>query len=90
MTMPSQHHYHDIEPQRARTAKADTTTLVSARLIPSVADLIIGDVVMDDMDGHEVLKLIHQAPVTSATPFIFLSGQTPQEETKGRYGTRRR
>ncbi|MDP6052044.1 MAG: hypothetical protein QF879_06815 [Candidatus Latescibacteria bacterium] len=90
MTMPSPHHYHDIERQRARTAKADTTTLVSARLIPLVADLIIGDVVVDDMDGYEVLKSIHQTPVTSATPFIFLSRQTPQEEIKGRYGTRRR
>ncbi|BAU65065.1 response regulator receiver, CheY-like protein [Stanieria sp. NIES-3757] len=36
-------------------------------------DLIICDVMMPEIDGHEVLKELRQSPITALTPFIFLT-----------------
>jgi CheY-like chemotaxis protein len=37
----------------------------------SIPDLIICDVLMNEMDGHEVLRLLLDTSKTSAVPFIF-------------------
>lgn len=39
--------------------------------ITSVPDLIICDVLMNEMDGHEVLKLLLSNAKTHAVPFVF-------------------
>lgn len=47
-------------------------------------DLIICDVLMYDIDGHEVLRLIKESPKTRGIPFIFstsLSEKIDREET---------
>lgn len=47
-------------------------------------DLIICDVLMYDIDGHEVLHLIKESPKTRGIPFIFstsLSEKIDREET---------
>jgi YesN/AraC family two-component response regulator len=37
-------------------------------------DLVICDVVMPDIDGYHVLKMLRQDPLTAIIPFIFLTG----------------
>ena len=37
-------------------------------------DLILLDVVMPEMDGYEVLEKLHDDPMTSSIPIIFLTG----------------
>jgi two-component system, chemotaxis family, response regulator PixG len=38
-------------------------------------DLIICDVMMPELDGYEVLKLLRKEPVTATIPFIFLTAK---------------
>jgi two-component system, sensor histidine kinase and response regulator len=40
-----------------------------------VPDLIISDVMMPEMDGYEVLKVLRSTPATMTIPFIFLSAK---------------
>ena len=37
-----------------------------------IPDLIVCDVMMPELDGHSVLKLLRQEPSTATIPFIFL------------------
>ena len=49
-----------------------------------IPDLIICDVLMYDMNGHEVLRILKNAPKTQRIPFIFstsLSESIDREET---------
>jgi CheY-like chemotaxis protein len=47
------------------------------RLLPEVRpDLILCDVMMPELDGHEVLRAIRANPMTAKLPFIFLSAVT--------------
>ncbi len=47
-------------------------------------DLILLDVVMPDMDGHEVCRILKADPKTREIPVIFVTGQNdPEEETIG-------
>src|SRR5579883_105789 len=39
-------------------------------------ELIICDVMMPELDGHNVLKLLRQEPTTATIPFIFLSAKS--------------
>lgn len=39
-------------------------------------DLIICDVMMAEIDGHDVLRAVRANPVTTSLPFIFLSAVT--------------
>ena len=46
-------------------------------------DLILLDIVLPDLDGPEVVKLLNENPVTADIPVIFLSGIVSRdEETK--------
>lgn len=45
-------------------------------------DLIICDVVMPEMDGYEVLNLLHQDPCTEGIPFIFLSAKADRDDLR--------
>ncbi|MGL4622459.1 MAG: response regulator, partial [Chroococcidiopsis sp.] len=38
-------------------------------------DLILCDVMMPELDGYEVLKLLREEPTTALMPFIFLSAK---------------
>jgi len=46
---------------------------ISRRELP---DLILLDVVMDTMDGHEVCERLKADPLTQEIPIIFLTGQS--------------
>jgi two-component system, sensor histidine kinase and response regulator len=46
---------------------------VAVRELP---DLIISDVMMPEMDGYEVLKMLRSTPSTAAIPFVFLSAKS--------------
>ena len=47
-------------------------------------DLIICDVMMPEMDGHEVLRQLQADPTTEATPFIFSTALADRQSV--RYG----
>ncbi|OXC77947.1 diguanylate cyclase domain-containing protein [Caballeronia sordidicola] len=43
-------------------------------------DLVLLDVVMDDIDGHEVCRLLKADPLTSAIPIIFITSQNREAD----------
>ena len=45
-------------------------------------DLIVCDVDMPRMDGHDVLQKLQQDPVNAKIPFIFLTGQSARESVR--------
>lgn len=47
-----------------------------------VPDLIICDIVMPDLDGYAVLKLLRQHSKTATTPFIFLTARNEREDMR--------
>ena len=48
------------------------------------AHLILLDVVMDDLDGHEVCRRLKADPTTSGVPVIFITSQDQEDdEVKG-------
>ena len=47
------------------------------RMLPDVQpDLIICDIMMPELDGHEVLRAVRANPATAKLPFIFLTAVT--------------
>lgn len=45
-------------------------------------DLILCDVNMPGMDGYSVLRALHNNPITSVIPFIFLSGEQEHDSIR--------
>lgn len=45
-------------------------------------DLIICDVMMPELDGYEVLKLLRKEPVTATIPFIFLTAKADKGDLR--------
>jgi two-component system, sensor histidine kinase and response regulator len=45
-----------------------------------IPDLVICDVVMPQLDGLSVLKILRKNPITMTIPFIFLTGNTDKQD----------
>jgi two-component system, sensor histidine kinase and response regulator len=45
-------------------------------------DLVICDIMMPEIDGYEVLKIMRQTPSTSTVPIIFLTAKTTKEDVR--------
>ncbi len=58
------------------TGGADAITICQREL----PDLVLLDVVMDDIDGHEVCRLLKADPLTSAIPIIFITSQSQEAD----------
>ncbi len=48
----------------------------------NIPDLIISDVTMPEIDGHDILRALRQSPVTASIPFIFLSALSDQKDVR--------
>ncbi|MEO6740613.1 MAG: response regulator transcription factor [Chthoniobacteraceae bacterium] len=46
-------------------------------------DLILCDVMMPGMDGHEVLRILRATNVTAGVPFVFLTAKGEKHEVRG-------
>ncbi|MFN8577132.1 MAG: response regulator [Candidatus Sericytochromatia bacterium] len=46
-------------------------------------DLIVCDVLMPELDGFGLLKLLREEPATENTPFIFLTAKAAKEDLRG-------
>jgi diguanylate cyclase (GGDEF)-like protein len=49
-------------------------------------DLILLDVVMDDLDGHDVCRLLKSDPLTSDVPVIFITAQDREDDEVKAFG----
>jgi signal transduction histidine kinase len=45
-----------------------------------IPDIIICDVMMPELDGHSVLKILRQEPTTATIPFIFLTAKSDKND----------
>ena len=45
-------------------------------------DLILCDILMPELDGHEVLRALRAAPATAAIPFIFLTAKGEKSDQR--------
>lgn len=71
------------EGYRVRAATSGTTALRYARQQPQ-PDLILLDVMMPDMDGHQVLAQLQADPVCARIPVIFVTAlNSAEDEDKG-------
>lgn len=59
---------------------ADSGALALASMQVQLADLVLLDVRMPDMDGHEVCRRLKGNPLTQGVPVIFLSGAAELED----------
>jgi two-component system, OmpR family, alkaline phosphatase synthesis response regulator PhoP len=50
----------------------------------NIPDLIISDITMPEIDGHDILRALRQSPITAEIPFIFLSALSDKSDI--RYG----
>lgn len=64
---------------RVRAANSGERALHSASTDPR-PDLILLDVMMPDMDGHEVLRRLRADPETAAVPVIFITAMSATED----------
>ena len=67
-----------------RTAAGGAQGLAAAR--QHEPDLMIVDILMDDMDGTEVVSQLREAPRTAGIPIIYLTGLMSAEEGARRMG----
>jgi two-component system, OmpR family, alkaline phosphatase synthesis response regulator PhoP len=45
-------------------------------------DLIISDVMMPEIDGHDILRALRQSPITAEIPFIFLTALSDKSDIR--------
>src|SRR5438445_13636833 len=45
-------------------------------------DLIISDIMMPELDGHEVLAALRKDPATAAIPVVFLTAKTSRTDVR--------
>jgi two-component system, OmpR family, alkaline phosphatase synthesis response regulator PhoP len=48
----------------------------------NIPDLIISDVTMPEVDGHDILRALRQSPITESIPFIFLSALSDKSDIR--------
>ena len=64
---------------RVRAANSGARALALAQLVPA-PDLILLDVMMPGMDGHEVLRRLRSDSLTAEIPVIFVTAMTTAED----------
>jgi len=70
----------DIESYETHQAENGAIALDIAKKIQP--DLVICDIMMPEVDGYEVLRMMRQNPITSTVPFIFLTAKTTKEDLR--------
>jgi len=64
---------------KVKVANNGTRGLSIAQTAP-LPDLILLDVMMPDIDGYEVCRLLKSSPVTQSIPVVFLTARSGDEE----------
>lgn len=59
---------------------AENGKIGATRAMESVPDLILCDIMMPELDGFGVLRILSNNPVTMDIPFIFLTAKTEKED----------
>jgi putative two-component system response regulator len=66
---------------KIKAATSGNKAIIIANKSPQ-PDLILLDVIMPEMDGHEVCKILKSETSTKHIPIVFVSGNTSAEEIK--------
>jgi len=66
---------------KVKAATNGTLAIKIAQKVPP-PDIILLDVMMPEMDGHEVCRRLKADPATSNIPVVFLSGNDSADEIK--------
>ncbi|EHK70464.1 response regulator receiver modulated diguanylate cyclase [Pseudomonas psychrotolerans L19] len=75
---------HELFRQDCETLMATSGAQALQLALTQQPDLILLDVMMPQLDGHEVLRRLQADPATAAIPVIFVTGQEgPDEEVTG-------
>ncbi len=64
------------------TSTAATGTLGVEAAIQFIPDLILCDVMMPELDGYGVLRILSKNQITSSIPFIFLTAKTEMSDLR--------
>ncbi|NMG19244.1 response regulator transcription factor [Brasilonema bromeliae] len=71
-----------LEAEGFDTIGAENGTIGIQKAQEHLPDLVICDIMMPDMDGFGVLRMLRQDPVTAIIPFIFLTGSASNESLR--------
>jgi len=67
---------------KVKVANNGSRALAIAQAAPQ-PDLILLDIMMPEMDGYEVCRLLKSNPVTQGIPVVFLTARTDDDNNKG-------
>ena len=71
-----------LEAEDFEAVSAENGFIGALWALEHVPDLIICDVMMPELNGHEVLSTLRQDPVTAVIPFIFLTANADRADIR--------
>ena len=71
-----------LKSEKFQTFDADNGKTGIALALQHLPDLIVCDVMMPKMSGHDVLKTLRENPVTATIPFIFVTAKADQDSIR--------
>ena len=71
-----------LEAENLETLAAANGKIGVELAVSEVPDLILCDLMMPNIDGYEVLKLLNSQAITATIPFIFLTARTARADIR--------
>lgn len=72
----------ELENYRVDTAENGKVAFDKLSAMKELPDIIISDIVMPEMDGYELFKMVSQHPLLNFIPFLFISGKDAPEDIR--------